>query len=162
MWYNMDVYKLAQQLLPPTLRRKRLFALLSVLIYPLYLLLQQFQSFRQDCIENMQINGQVIYIEKILNNMYFLENREIYIEDIDEHQSYLYERSEGLIGVWLYQRSERERTTHLKQRNEGNLDGNYIVNIPSFLSENTEEIRRIVEKYKPAGRKYIINIYEYE
>lgn len=162
MWYNIDIYKLAHQLLAPTLRRKRLFAYLSVLIYPLYLLLQRFRSFRQECIENMQINGQVIYIEKILNNMYYFENKEIYIEDINENQSYLYERVTGQVGIWLYLRSERERTIHLKQRNEGNLDGNYIVNIPSFLSDNIEEIRRIVEKYKPAGRKYILNIYEYE
>ena len=36
----------------------------------------------------------------------------------------------------------------------------YIVNVPSYLEGNLNEIRDLVEFYKPAGRKYIINIYE--
>ena len=38
----------------------------------------------------------------------------------------------------------------------------YIVNVPSLLESELEKIRNIVEYNRPAGRKYKINIYEYE
>lgn len=144
------------------LRQKQLFALTCVLVYPVYLLVQKFKGYRKECIENMQINGQVIYIEKILNDTYFLKNKEIYLSDIENKQPYLYIRSEQQRSITLRRRSEGQEASFLKQRSEGNTEGNYIVNVPSFLEDRIEDIRRIVEKYKPSGRKYIINIYEYE
>lgn len=162
MWYNLDIYKLAQHLLPPMLRKKRLFALLCVLLLPFYLILQAFQAFRKQSESNMNINGQVIYIEKILNDTFFLENKEIYLSDISDRQLYVYTRNE-MSQVIFHQRSEVDtQRLYIQQRGEGNLNGNYIVNVPSFLSDKSDEIQRIVEKYKPSGRKYILNIYDYE
>lgn len=164
MWYDLDIYKFAQHLLPPMLRKKRTFAFLCVLLLPFHLLVQTFQAFRKQSESNMNINGQVIYIEKILNDTFFLTNKEIYLSDIPDRQLYLYIRDEAAQALF-YQRSESDvRQLYVQQRGEGNMDGNYIVNVPSFLAdkEKVDGIRRIVEKYKPSGRKYIINIYEYE
>lgn len=162
MWYNLDIYKLAQYLLPPVLREKRLYAFLCVLLLPTYLILQAFQAFRKQSESNMNINGQVIYIEKILNDTFFLENKEIYLSDIPDRQLYVYTRNE-MSQVIFHQRSEVDtQRLYIQQRGEGNLNGNYIVNVPSFLSDKSDEIQRIVEKYKPSGRKYILNIYDYE
>lgn len=162
MWYNLDIFKFAQHLLPPVLREKRLFAFLCVLLLPAYMILQAFQSFKKRSNSNMNINGQVICIEKILNDTFFLNDKEIYLSDIPDRQLYMYIRNERT-QVLFYQRNE-EVTQHLymQQRGEGNMNGNYIVNVPSFLSDRIDEIQRIVEKYKPSGRKYIINIYDYE
>lgn len=162
MWYNLDIYKLAQHLLPPMLRKKRLFALLCVLLLPFYLILQAFQAFRKQSESNMNINGQVIYIEKILNDTFFLENKEIYLSDIPDRQLYMYARQEGTQAVFSQRSEEDSQRLYVQLRGEGNMDGNYIVNVPSFLTGQMDEIRRIVEKYKPSGRKYIINIYDYE
>lgn len=112
----------------------------------------------------MNINGQVIYIEKILNDTFFLTEKEIYISDIPDRQLYLYLRNEAVQTIF-YQRNETDaQRLYVQQRGEGNMDGNYIVNVPAFLADKDklDEIQRIVEKYKPSGRKYIINIYEYE
>lgn len=162
MWYNLDIYKLAQHLLPPLLRKKRLFAFLCVLLSPLYMLVQAFQAFRKQSESNMNINGQVIYIEKILNDTFFLTNKEIYLSDIPDRQLYLYTRNEGNQTLFFLRDERNAERLYIKQRNEGTMGSNYIVNVPSFLKDQVEEIQRIVEKYKPSGRKYIINIYEYE
>lgn len=162
MWYNLDIYKFAQYLLPPVLRKKRLFSFLCVLLLPAYLILQAFQVFRKQSNSNMNINGQVIYIEKILNDTFFLKNKEIYLSDIPDRQLYMYTRNEGT-QVLFHQRNEEDmQRLYIQQRGEGNMNGNYIVNVPSFLSDKVDEIQRIVEKYKPSGRKYILNIYDYE
>lgn len=162
MWYNLDIYKFAQYLLPPVLRKKRLFAFLCVLLLPVYVVLQAFLAFRKQCVDNMNINGQVIYIEKVLNDTFFLENKEIYLSDIPDSQFYMYTRDERIQATFHQRNEEDMRQLYMCHRNEGNMEGNYIVNVPSFLEGKTDEIRRIVEKYKPSGRKYIINIYEYE
>ena len=51
---------------------------------------------------------------------------------------------------------------HIQQRGEGNYSGNYMVNIPSFLSTYENEIKNLIDYYKPAGRTYVLKIYEYE
>lgn len=162
MWYNLDMYKFAQHLLPPMLRKKRMFALLCVLLLPVSLLLQAFQSFRKQSDSNMNINGQVIYIEKVLNDTFFLENKEIYLSDIPDRQLYMYTRYEETQTLFYQRNEDAAQRFYIQQRGEGNMDGNYIVNVPSFLANKVDEIERIVEKYKPSGRKYIINIYDYE
>lgn len=162
MWYNLDMYKFAQHLLPPMLRKKRMFALLCVLLLPVSLLLQAFQSFRKQSNSNMNINGQVIYIEKVLNDTFFLKNKEIYLSDIPDRQLYMYTRYEEAQTLFYQRNEDAAQRFYIQQRGEGNMDGNYIVNVPSFLANKVDEIERIVEKYKPSGRKYIINIYDYE
>lgn len=162
MWYNIDINKFAQHLLPPVLRKKRLFAFLKVLVYPFFLLIERFKQYREESIRKMQINGQVIFIEKILNDTYFLRNREIYITDIEERQQYMNTREEGDALISLSMRDEGAEPVYFQMRGEGNIDGNYIVNVPSFLEAHIEEIKRICTMYKPSGRKFVINIYSYE
>ena len=59
-------------------------------------------------------------------------------------------------------RGEGVGKKHIRQRGEGNYSGNYVVNIPSFLSAYEGEIKNLIDYYKPAGRTYVLKIYEYE
>ena len=104
----------------------------------------------------------MIYIEKVLNDRFFLKNREIYITDIAGKESYLYHRREEQIPSYLHKRSEGAEIKYIQQRGEGNYSGNYMVNIPSFLSAYEGEIKNLIDYYKPAGRTYVLKIYEYE
>lgn len=93
---------------------------------------------------------------------FLLKNREIYITDIAGKESYLYHRREEQIPSYLYKRGEGVGKKHIQQRGEGNYSGNYMVNIPSFLSTYENEIKNLIDYYKPAGRTYVLKIYEYE
>ena len=77
-------------------------------------------------------------------------------------ESYLYHRREEQIPSYLHKRSEGAEIKYIQQRGEGNYSGNYMVNIPSFLSAYEGEIKNLIDYYKPAGRTYVLKIYEYE
>ena len=147
-------------MLHPALRKKKIFALISVFLLPLIFIYNSFKKYRKQLIDK-NINGQVIYIEKALNDRFFLKKREIFITDIEDSVTYLHKRTEGQIPVYIYKRSEKGKTV-FKYRDEGSYEGNFIVHIPSFLKEYETDIRNQVNYYKPAGRSFKIEIYDYE
>lgn len=162
MWHDFDIIKYAQYVLRPSLRKRKIFATISIFLLPLILIYTLFKSFRKQAIDKLNINGQVIYIEKVLNDRFFLKNREIYITDIAGKESYLYHHKEEQIPPYLHKRGEGAEIKYIQQRGEGNYSGNYMVNIPSFLSAYKSEIKNLIDYYKPAGRTYVLKIYEYE
>ncbi len=84
MWYDFDIIKYAQYVLPPVLRKKKVFALISVFQLSLIFIYSSFKKYRKQSIDKQNINGQVIYIEKALNDRFYLKNREIFITDIED------------------------------------------------------------------------------
>lgn len=162
MFYDFDIYKWGLLILPPVLRKNRIYALLSVLLKPLYDLLQVFKTFRSNTLQRININGQVIYMEKALNDRFLLEYHEIYITDTgseDETSSVLYE-DEG--NTMIVYEDGSSSVTYLKGLDEGKIHADFVVNVPSFLDDYIDEIKVIIESNKPAGRSYSINIYDYE
>lgn len=162
MWYNVDIYKLGAYLLPPFLRKKRLYAFLCVFLYPFYWLCKVFKDYRKTSLQKLNVNGQVAYIEKKLNDEFELENREIYITDSDAlipNPSYMY--SDIVITMTIYP-EESENVLYLESGDVSVKSEDYIVNVPSFLEDQIEKIRTLVEYNKPAGRTYKINLYDYE
>ena len=162
MWYNVDVYKLAAYLLPPFLRKKKLFSFFSVLLYPFFLLVQNLKNFRKSCIYKLNANGQVIYIEKYLNDYFNLEYKDIYITDSENNipnVSVLYPGEAITMAVYPLESGDM---LFLLSGTESLKEEDYIVNVPSYLQERINEITTLVEYNKPAGRKYTIKIYDYE
>lgn len=162
MWYNVDIYKLGVYLLPPFLRKKRLYAFLCVFLYPFYWLCKEFKDYRKTSLQKLNVNGQVAYIEKKLNDEFELENREIYITDsgaLKPNLSDLY--SDASVTMTVYP-DNSEDVLYLESGNESVKSEDYIVNVPSFLEDQIERIRTLVEYNKPAGRTYKINLYDYE
>jgi hypothetical protein len=163
MWYDLDFVKLAQHLLPPPLRKKRLFAFLRVMVLPFSMLHDRFLAYRRQSLNRLQITGQVIALEKGLNDMFFLTGNEIYITDIPSVDFYLYNDEEPFPGLVMYNDGEEApHRTYWRNDGEGRYDGDFIVNVPSFLKNYENEIRIFLDTYKVVGKKYKINIYEYE
>lgn len=160
MWWNLDILKFGLLLLPPALRKKRLFAFLSVLLSALTDLKERFVEYRRQCDARLQANGQVIYIEKALNDRFLLGSRDIRIteRDVSDIPQIVYLFNGASPEVYLYGGGDAN-VTYLGEGGQ-NRTMAYIVNVPSYLEGNLNEIRDLVEFYKPAGRKYIINIYE--
>lgn len=162
MWYNVDIYKLAAYLLPPFLRKKKLFSFFCVLLYPFFTLVQTFKSFRKSSIYRLNANGQVIYMEKYLNDHFNLEYKDIYITDSEEsipNVSVLYPEESSTMDVYA---SGSLEVLYLISGMESLKKEDFIVNVPSYLQDRINEIITLVEYNKPAGRKYTIKIYDYE
>jgi len=159
MWYSFDIIKYVKQVLPPILRKTVLFEIAKILVSPLIYIYTMLSAYRISCNDKLGINGQVIYIEKILNDKNFLINNEIYITDITEKYNYIYPKG----GEPLYINTKDEGVNrYFKNKGEGKYSGDFSVNVPSFLADKVSDIRSLTNYYKPAGRGFIINIYNYE
>ncbi len=162
MWYNVDIYKLGAYLLPPFLRKKRMYAFLCVFLYPFYWLCKMFKDYRKTSLRKLNVNGQVAYIEKMLNDEFEFENREIYITDSDALKPNVADMyRDPSVTMTIYPESSEEKL-YLESGDESIKSEDYIVNVPSFLADKLEVIKTIVEYNKPAGRTYKINLYDYE
>ena len=162
MWYNVDIYKLGAYLLPPFLRKKRMYAFLCVFLYPFYWLCKMFKDYRKTSMRKLNVNGQVAYIEKMLNDEFEFENREIYITDSDALKPNVADMyRDPSVTMTIYPESSEEKL-YLESGDESIKSEDYIVNVPSFLADKLEVIKTIVEYNKPAGRTYKINLYDYE
>lgn len=162
MWYNMDIYKLGAYLLPPFLRKKRMYAFFCVFLYPFYWLCKMFKDYRKSSLQKLNVNGQVAYIEKRLCDEFELEYRDIYITDSDSLRPNVADMyRDPSVTLTVYPESSEEKL-YLESGDESVKSEDYIVNVPSFLADHLETIKTIVEYNKPAGRTYKINLYDYE
>ncbi|MDB9498562.1 hypothetical protein [Nodularia spumigena] len=95
--YNINFNQLASELLPAMLRSKQVVvAFVRVCISPIKALHQNFLMYRQEAIYKASFTGQIIYLEKRLNDRFDAILRRIYIENTaDQSFVYLFNSSEN-------------------------------------------------------------------
>ena len=171
MWYKLDIIKLGFQLLPPILRSKVLVALLKAMLHGIRDLYNRFYSYHSHVLNRLNITAGVQYIEKVLNDAFFLSEHQIYIVSADQRvQTALRFKSEGLAPIYVSGSSP----LYVRAYDDVPKEASFVVYVPSFLctSTNTAEdkyggqnlttILNLLNHYKPAGRSFRIEIYEYE
>lgn len=171
MWYKIDLTKFVVQLLPPILRSKFLVALLKVLVLPLSFVYDKLMGHRENVFDKLETSTNVIYLEKVLNETFFLSDRQIYITSLEEDFSnYWHFKSENAPSKFL----DNSSGIILKYKGESNYKESFTVNVPTFLctsldsskdkyqGKNLAKIKAILNIYKPAGRTYSIILYDYE
>lgn len=175
MWYKIDLTKLVVQLLPPILRSKFLISLLCVMIVPLRYLYGKFWSLKEGVDNRLNIAGNVQYLEKALNDAFYLNNHQIYIETPEERErrAFMYLGNELQHAEKMYLKTEGVPYYFVK-KNESSVPVNFIVMVPTFLCTSTNKnedkyhgknykiIASILSIYKPAGRTFSIELYDYE
>lgn len=173
MWYKIDILKLGRQLLPPVLRSAVLLSLLKVLLTGIRSVYELFYAYRASVRERIGTTAQTASIEGRLNGAFYLTEGQIRIEaDTEEKPDYWHLLSEGEAGEALYLKGGTWKT--MKAKGEKSYEDSFVVYVPSFLctsedadedkygGENLKKINTILNTYKPAGRTYRIEIYDYE
>lgn len=173
MWCKIDFTRFVQQLLPPILRSKVMMALFRVLITPVRYLYDKLLSYKDSVSSRLNITANVQYIQKALNDAFFLTDNQIYIETAEEERTPpFYFQSEGQAANYFYWLGNT--SFYLRKPDDVPLKETFILFIPSFLctsltasedrykGENLQIIYNILNYYKPAGRSYRIEIYDYE
>ncbi len=155
MWFKVNLKKLAVWLLATYLRRSKHVAWLQACIEPLIYL--------QDAtLYKMQHSGQVIYLEKVLNEWFNIEG---YNPDLHRESKKVF-ITDAFVAkrTYIYQTHEQKPVylgkTYLY--NENDLTAEYydfIVNIPKELTYAENEIKALINYYKLAGKKYKIERY---
>ena len=173
MWYNVDFNRFAMQLLPPILRSKTLVALLNILVHPLLVLYNKFMMYRAAVAGRLNITAHVQFIEKALNDTFFLTKRQIYIATIENEEiDFLHFVKESLSGVVFYRKGEEPHI--MLNRGEMIYKPTFTVYVPKFLCTSLDSnedrfhgtylrtILNLLAYYKPAGRTFRIELYDYE
>lgn len=174
MWYRVDFNRFIYYMLPPLLRTGVLIAIMQVLIVPLLYLYNRFITNKTATDRKLNISGNVQYLQKALNDAFFLEHNQIYISTPDEQfKRALYYKTESQPNVACYMRSENT-PLYIWKSGDSVVEYNFIVHIPSFLCTSLiadedeykgiylQKIKDIINQYKPAGRMYNIELYDYE
>ena len=161
MWYNFDVQKFGWQMLPTILRGDVMRALLRVLLMPLVWLFAQFRLLQAEARERLSSSGQTLSLIEALRRAYRLKEGDVYIVASEYKQPHLYLKREGQRPIYLHRAGDSE-LTHLYYEDGARVEPDFYIHIPDFLQTEEEGILRIIEQYKPAGRKYKIIYYPYE
>lgn len=174
MWYEIDFVKFVVQMLPPLLRSRFLVSFLRVLIVPLRYIHESFLTIKDGTDSKLSITGNVQYLEKALNDAFCLTDGQIRIETPTEKR----------LPAFYLKKEEKPRIFRTFQEGTGYmvlLKGetrqrvNFTVRVPTFLCTSTESksadkygwrhyrvIKNILNIYKPAGRTFGIELYDYE
>ena len=148
-------------MLPTILRGDVMRALLRVLLMPLVWLFAQFRLLQAEVKERLSSSGQTLSLIEALRRAYRLKEGDVYIVDSEYKQPHLYLKREGQRPIYLHRAGDSE-LTHLYYEDGARVEPDFYIHIPDFLQTEEEGILRIIEQYKPAGRKYKIIYYPYE
>ena len=146
--------------LPIAKRRFVNIAWLTFLSKPIRRILAEYYTYRLSNELLIHMNGQVIYIEHILNHYFDQVNEGIYITDSAEVEEgvILYNNGENNEETYLYNDAENNDETYFFNLEELQNWPDFIINIPSAVTFNEQQLRALVNRFKIAGKNYIINI----
>lgn len=157
--YNINFSNFIKKLLPPFLRGSRMLDWLKALIKPLQTLNTKFNEFMQRIRYKIGFNGQVVYLEHILNDYYDNTLRRIYITDGSSIPlpPYIYNKIENRV-QYLYNKSEAEPPLYAYNKSEYNTSVDFIVNVPAAIltAQLSQQIRALVNQYRIAGKRFAV------
>lgn len=156
--FNFSHYILALQTFQSFLQKDPLLSWIKVIQKPLTTLRVQLNDKYNEIEYENKFNGQVIYLEHVLNDQFDPVDRLITIEDqANIDYDYLYLNAEGGQTSYVYLDSEGASPYYLNLQAEYTGATHFVVKIPN-TGINEIELKSWVAKYKLAGKHYEIEI----
>lgn len=148
-------------MLPTVLRGGLIEALLRAFLTPLVWLMLRFHILKEESIARLSGNGQGLSIIEVLSRKYNVPSGDIYIQDEVDPSLYAYYTYEGTNKIVLHFSDAEGGKRRLYFEDEGRATPDFYIYLPDHLREEEEEIVRLIQVYKPAGRTYQIKYYSY-
>lgn len=156
---SIDLYILITQLLPPAMYYDWYSDYIKSAAKPLNDLYTSFYSFFDSVKYRLTFNGQVIYMEHVLNDQFDNINRGIYITDSNLVDStFIFTHAEGNEPFYIGMNSESLTPNYLFTNQEYVDDVDFVVNVPSTVTFNIDELKYLVNSYRIAPMRWEINI----
>lgn len=167
--YTLDFRYWIKLLLPPKWRNGFTIALLFSRVKPLQTLLDgDFNSFMNDARRRAKFTGQVIYLEKMLNDDFNAGGQDpIFIQDTANIEyTYLANASEGYPPSYFANTAENA-PVYLCNASEYGVGNTFIVMVPTLLfatlqlnnNDGLDKMKAQVNYYKIAGKTFTIEPY---
>ena len=163
--FDFDFRNTIKRLLHPFLRKVKQIALIMVFLKTIRGLKDEFIFFRNKTEYDIKFNSQTLSLEARLNQQYNLPMGTIYIETVSLADD----------AVYIFWLSENQQPVHVGWLSEVAIDPIYIswfsepppsgvgvefiVWVPSTLNFDEEQMKAIINLYKLAGKRYIIQPY---
>lgn len=152
---------MAKSIMPFKLRNNTQDAWLSSLMQPIQTINTTFSELVKKHRYDLSFNGQVIYLEHIINDLFDTTLRRIYITDptnAPNDNVYLTYIVEGQPPVHTTYVSENEPGLFIEYASESINFVDFIVKIPTSINtpQVINKMRGVINKYKIAGKKYSI------
>ena len=158
--YQLRVNDAIKALLPWFMRKPKIAAYIESICKPVKDKNDELEDLAEDSLYRVAITGQVIYLERLLNDLFDNTLRRIYITDFsDQAQVYLYLRSEG--DVTFAYRREDEEDLFMYSTSEILESYRFAINIPealydSLTDDDIQAMRANTDMHKTAGTTYVI------
>ncbi len=157
--FNLDTNILSNRNIPNQWRKPKFKDWIKVFLSGIKSIHLEFLSFRDDTTYWLYFNGQIIYLEHVLDDQFDPINRGIYIENTaDVQYYYLYNNIEQQ-PVYLNNASENASADYLLNESEYNNVYTFIVWVPSSVQFDEFKMRAIIDRYRLAGKTYTIQTY---
>jgi len=156
--YNLSYRRLVVLLLPMLLRKSLVVAFLRAMVTPVSILQGDFNFFRRQTAYDLSINGQVCFLEKMLNDNFDDYDRRIYIDDANSFQRlFIYTREENN-PIKLYTREENKPIYLFNPEDfaDGGFDFYIVLNGVILTEQQLVYMRILTDKYKIVTKKYKI------
>lgn len=152
MWYKLNIVKLVELLTPTFLRKQRHLDWLKILHFPLQQIADEYQKFREQNLYRLQITSQVCDVRKALNDFFDPQHRRIQIQEPNEFKR-----------IFIYTPAEKKPLflgkifLHSKE-NYQHSGADFRVIVPKNLSFNKHQLTALLDFYKTASKRYVIEI----
>lgn len=159
--YNINFRKLGDLLTPPPLRKPVFIDWIETFLKPLEEVNVLFKKFRKNSIYKVTHNGQVCYLQKVLNDAFDRFPRRIYITDVFYIENlYIYPENDNK-PVYI---NETQPVYIYDDAAFDIPDYEFIVHMPIELKPAAEidlinleiQIKSLVNYYKLASKRYVI------
>lgn len=149
---TFNIEDVAINITPPRLRSYEFQALILVLLKHHKTLSNELYEVYERVRFEMAFNGQVIYLEHVLNDYFDVELRRIRIADLSVTPLYLFNQEEDNEVVYFFQSSEQP----VYLNNKVEMSGQFVIYVPAGQILNFNQFRSICNKYKLQGKTYQI------
>ncbi len=148
-----------RKLIPISKQKNKISAFLYLILHPLKAVNILFDQYKTDTNYKLIFNGQIVYLEHYLNDIYDSTQRRIYIQDTaNAVYNYIYNQAELLPTLMVYNANENV-PVYLINNNEAVEQIDFIIKVPSSITYNQKVMRSQVDYYKSAGKKYKIETF---
>lgn len=146
-------------LIPGRIRTTKFKDWIGALLAPLQSLNVAFAEYVSTTRYDLSFNGQVVYLEHILNDKFDDVDRRIYIDDPAGQQvftPYLFNRVEQQPPLIIRNKSEALPTPFLYNVPELVVTNDFVVHVPISVFNSTVEaqMKALMNKYRIAGKRY--------
>lgn len=150
----IDIYIVVQQLIPPVVVSDAVIDFINCITKPLRTIQSKLYVKSHELKYSLSFNGQVIYLEHILNDLFDPVLRRIFItnQPLSSYQ-YIYNYEEGHDPIFIFNESE-DLPFFINNRVE--FQTGFIVHVPTGLVGEYESFKYYLNMYKLKSKEYQI------